>query len=136
MGNALKQGNISSCGKCMPSKGEFTIKTILEQNDKIFDYDTVFPLLLQETGRRLRFDFIVYTNDGQIDRFIEFDGRQHVTGPERVWGDSSSLQEIQERDTIKNNFCKKHGYKLIRIPYDKLKSLTAEDLFSDKYELR
>lgn len=36
----------------------------------------------KETGHRYRFDFILYDIDGEINRFIEFDGRQHFTGPD------------------------------------------------------
>lgn len=31
-------------------------------------------------------------------------------------------------DLIKDNFCKKHNYKLIRIPYSKIKIITINDL--------
>ena len=35
--------------------------------------------------------------------------------------------------SIKNNFCLKHNYKLIRIPYYDLNKFTLEDIFSEKY---
>ena len=44
-----------------------------------------------------------------------------------------SLETIQERDRIKNNFCLSHNYPLVRIPYTKLDSITIEDLFGEKY---
>ena len=134
MDNKLKTNNTGSCGKCQyHSKGEYQIKQLLEQNNVLFDYDSIFPELLQETGRRLRFDFIIYNNDGTLSHFIEFDGNQHHTG---MWGGSWSHLEtyetIQERDNIKNNFCKKHNYILIRIPYSKLEKLTINDLLYKK----
>lgn len=73
--NKLKTGNTSSCGHCNFSKGEYVIKVLLEKNNIIYDYDTIFPELLKETGRRLRFDFIIYNSNGSINRFVEFDGR-------------------------------------------------------------
>lgn len=39
----------------------------------------------QDTGCRYRFDFIIYKEDGKVERFIEFDGRQHFTGPDTAF---------------------------------------------------
>lgn len=129
MDNKLKTGNTNSCGKCAFSKGEYIIKQILDKNNILYDYDSIFPELLKETKRRLRFDFIIYNNDGSLSHFIEFDGNQHKTG---MWGGSWSnlktYEVIHERDLIKDNFCKKHNYKLIRIPYSKIKIITINDL--------
>ena len=77
MGNMLKQGNTSSCGHCeFLSKGEYLIKQILEENKVNYEYDTIFPELFQESGRKLRFDFIIYDeNFDKPIRFIEYDGR-------------------------------------------------------------
>lgn len=139
MGNMLKQGQIASCGKCnFTSQGEFIINQILESHNINYQHDVVFPQLFQEYGRRLRFDFIVYDKD--FDKpilFIEYDGRQHTKGPDtNYWGHSSdTLETIQEKDNIKNQFCLKHNYPLVRIPYTK-KEITYEDIFSDKYLLK
>ena len=61
----------------------------------------------KETGRKLRFDFIVYNQDGTINRIIEFDGRQHFTGPDnQIWSHGrDTLETIQEKDDLKNSFC-------------------------------
>lgn len=132
--NRLKSGNTSSCGKCKYSKGEYQIKSLLDNNNLIYDYDCVFPELLAQTQRRLRFDFIIYNIDGTINRFIEFDGNQHKTG---MWGGNWSnietYETIHERDEIKNNFCIKNNYILVRIPYYKLQTLTLEDLMGEEY---
>ena len=139
MGNQLKQGQTSSCGQCgFMSKGEFLIKQLLEENNYIFNYDYMMPELFQETGRRLRFDFIVYNNDNSINRIIEFDGRQHKYGPDTsYWGHTTdTLDTIKERDLIKNNFCKKHNYIFVRIPHTKLNTLSIEDLMSDRYTVK
>jgi hypothetical protein len=94
--------------------------------------------LVKETNRRLRFDFILYNNDNSINRIIEFDGRQHKYGPDtNYWGHSTdTLESIKEKDNLKNNFCLKHNYPLIRIPYTKLDSLTIEDLLGNKYLIK
>lgn len=131
MGNFLKQGQIISCGKCLSSKGEYLICQILDELNILYNHDSLYLPLFEETGKRLRFDFIIYNKDGSINRFLEFDGRQHFYGPEASWKNSSSLEDIQKRDEIKNNFCKKHNIPLIRIPY--YIKPTKEDIFSDKY---
>ena len=83
MDNRLRSGNNTSCGKCKYSKGEYVIQNLLNLNNIIYDHDVLFPELLKQTQRRLRFDFIIYNEDGSINRFIEFDGNQHKTG---MWG--------------------------------------------------
>lgn len=93
---------------------------------------------MQETGRRLRFDFIIYDETFITPiRFIEFDGRQHITGPENpVWENADPLEKIQERDKIKNNFCLSHNYPLVRIPHTRLNKITIQDIMSNKYLIK
>lgn len=134
-GNQLKTKHVISCGKCLSSKGEYKIEYLLEENNIYFGKEVVLPELVLESKRRLRFDFVIYDENNNIKRIIEFDGRQHFTGPDtNYWGHSTdSLETIQERDRIKNNFCLSHNYPLVRIPYTKLDSITIEDLFGEKY---
>lgn len=139
MGNQLKQGLVQSCGQCnLKSVGEEQIKKILDQKKVSYLYDVTFLPLIQETGRKLRFDFIIFEDENYKKpiRFIEFDGRQHTKGPDTdYWGKGDPLEKIQERDAIKNNFCKKYNYQLVRIPYT-VKNITEEDIFSNKYLLK
>lgn len=131
--NNLKTKQVQSCG-CMGSIGENKITNILQKNNIIFDHDKIFPELLHQTGRRLRFDFIIYNEDGTINRFVEFDGNQHITG---MWGgdwsNTETLEVIQERDNIKNQFCINNNYILVRIPYNKKDNLTLEDILGDTF---
>lgn len=133
MGNKLIFNNNISCGKCLTSKGEYLICKILDNLKIKYEHDVVYPLLKQETGRNLRFDFIIYKQDSSIDRIVEFDGRQHYTGPDNeIWSHSrDTLETIQEKDELKNRFCKNHNIPLIRIPY--WVTPTEEDIFSNKY---
>ena len=132
--NALKTGNTTSCGKCKYSKGEYQIKMLLDQYNICYDYDSIFLELLKQTKRRLRFDFIIYNDDGSINRFVEFDGNQHQTG---MWGGSwnniETYDVIHERDCIKDDFCKNNNYILVRIPYSKLNNLSIEDIMGTEY---
>lgn len=140
-GYKLKQGNIKSCGKCLTSVGEYNIITILNNHCIIYDYDKCLSEFLEEyNGRRLRFDFVIYSDKDKqnIIRIIEFDGRQHISGPDtNYWGRATdTLIQIQEKDKIKNEFCLKHNYPLVRIPYWKRDNVTYEDLFGDKYLIK
>lgn len=137
-GNQLKNGNTISCGLCLCSKGEFIIEQLLLKNNIIFNKEVILPELVAETGRRLRFDFAIYGQNDQLERLIEFDGRQHLTGPDTTyWGRTTdTLESIKERDEIKNHFCLNHNYSLVRIPYSKLKTITIDDLLGDEYLIK
>ena len=132
-GNSLKQEHSLSCGKCISSKGEMLIANILEKEKIAYNKEFVDPQLFKETGRRLRFDFVIYNKDNSVNRYVEFDGRQHYTGPDsEYWNRSAdTLDKIKEKDKIKNDFCLKHNIPLVRIPY--WITPTKEILFSDKY---
>lgn len=135
--NKLKTGNTSSCGKCLTSKGEQKIISILQKANILFDHNVMYIPFYQDTGCRYRFDFIIYKEDGKVERFIEFDGRQHFTGPDTAfWSRTNdTLKDIQMRDNIKNQWCKENGYILIRIPYTQLNNLTLEMLYDKKWEV-
>lgn len=132
-GNQLKNNHKTSCG-CLGSTGELKIETLLKNNNYLYSKEVILPELLQETKRALRFDFVIYNEDGTINRIVEFDGRQHTQGPDtEYWGHSSdTLETIKERDNIKNQFCLKHNYILVRIPYTKTE-ITIDDIFSNKH---
>lgn len=135
--NKLKTKNTQSCGKCLSSSGEQKIIEILEKNHILYDHDVIFMPFYKETGHRYRFDFILYDIDGEINRFIEFDGRQHFTGPDtNFWSRTTeTLQKIQQRDQLKNDWCKSKGYRLSRIPYTQLNNLTLELLYDKQWEV-
>ena len=135
-GNQLKTGHTISCGRCLTSKGEYLIGQILEKNNLCFNKEVILPELVKETHKHLRFDFVIYNIEtNEIKRIIEFDGRQHFTGPDTTYWNHSTdtLESIKERDNIKNKFCISHNYPLVRIPYTIINTLTIEDLLGDKY---
>ena len=135
MANTLKQGHVLSCGHCIISKGEYFISKLLDENNIIYNHEVRLPSLEQETGRKLRFDFVLYDQNGNITRIIEFDGRQHLTGPDTTyWGHSiDTLESIKEKDQIKNNFCHNHNIPLIRIPYNYINKITLDTLLGDMF---
>ena len=128
--NQLINGQTQSCG-CLVSQGENIIENILKTNNIIYEKQYSFPDL--KNIRPLRFDFAIFNNEKQLQFLIEFDGRQHYLGPESGWKDSSSLQEIQRRDSMKNEYCKKNNIILKRIPYFKRDEISLQTLFDDTF---
>lgn len=134
-GNSLQTGHIISCG-CICSVGEMAIKQLL--NEHKVNYTTeyrFFDLRNPKTNRQLRFDFAIFNDDQELQYLIEFDGRQHFSGPEAKWSHSSSLEDIQYRDNLKNQYCKNNKIILKRIPYTELSKLTYDKITSDIYNI-
>lgn len=126
----LQSGKINSCGCGIRSKGELKIATLLRENNITFSQEISFLDFKNEiTKHPYRFDFAILKN-GKIDFIIEFDGIQHYKETTLF---RDTLQEIQEKDNIKNNYCFSHNIILKRIPYWDLEQLTIEDILSNKY---
>lgn len=109
--SSLQSGHSQSCGCKTSSKGEDKIAEILNELSIKYLYDTMnLNCINPKTKAQLRFDF--YLPD--YNACIEFDGEQHYDECSRC---SDTLADRQYRDNVKNNFCKEHSIKLIRIPY-------------------
>jgi hypothetical protein len=54
------------------SRGEITIEEILTEAELPFKMEYSFPGLNSPNGRPLRFDFVVFDDDGNIDFIIEY----------------------------------------------------------------
>ena len=120
------------CPKCNASKGEKRISEYLDNKNIKYVHDKYyFKDLKNSKCNILRPDFIV--EDKKI--WIEYDGEQHF----RVVDFSSKNQkqaedkfkETQENDKIKNEYAKKHNWKLIRIPYwdfDNIEKILEKEL--------
>ena len=112
-----------SCG-CSISKGEETIATILKLNNINFEKEKTFDTCrFPDTKALARFDF--YLPDYNI--LIEYDGKQHFTG----WNNNlQDLDNIQKRDSYKNQWSKEHKIILIRIPYT-IDKIEIQDLLNN-----
>ena len=111
------------------SRGEIKIEEILTAAGLTFQEEYSFPDLVAESGRplqRLRFDFCVFDDNGNIDFLIEYQGRQHYE-PSSKFGGKKGFYQQQFNDNKKRRFCALHGFKLIEIPY------TEENLISYDY---
>lgn len=131
--NHLLTGSIKSCG-CLYSYGEHLIETILQENNINYIKEYKFPDLLSDKNKPYRFDFAIF-QDNKLSFLIEFDGRQHYSGPEGNWTQSRTLEEEQRIDRIKNEYCKNHNILLKRIPYFAISKINLETIFSNKFNI-
>lgn len=110
----------------LASRGEIKIHEILEEAGLNFKEEYIFPDLKSPNGKPLRFDFVVFDDDGVIDFIIEYQGRQHYE-PSSKFGGKKGLYQQQYNDNKKRRFCALHGFNLIEIPY------TEENLINYDY---
>lgn len=98
------------------SSGEIRIYSVLTAANLPFAEEYEFPDLVGKSGRRLRFDFAVFNDDGSLDFLIEFQGKQHYV-PVSKFGGSRALYWQKQNDLAKRKYCMSHGYRLVTIPY-------------------
>ena len=110
----------------LSSRGEIKIHEILEDAGFKFKEEYVFPDLVSTSGRPLRFDFVIFDDDDNIDFIIEYQGRQHYEASSK-FGGKKGLYQQQYNDNKKRRFCALHGFHLIEIPY------TEENLITYDY---
>ena len=131
-------GNSTQCPECLKNQtvslGEQIIIDILEklQLKYFFQYkfdDCINP----KTGFVLCFDF--YLPDHNC--CIEYDGIQHFK-TQGTWNryKKDSLKNIQDRDKIKDEYCKKHNIHLIRVPYTDKEKLNENYLLNKMEEIK
>lgn len=120
-GDNLRRGHTRSCGCERRSAGEQEIAKILNKNN--IKYKQEVGLFKYSNGVNARFDF--YINDQYL---IEYDGETHYQYNLHGWHDKKQLKAQQERDILKNQWCKDNNIPLIRIPYWHLQKLCIEDL--------
>jgi hypothetical protein len=107
--------NIPSKRSKTESKGEIECKRAAE---KIFNkpFKKIRPDFLKSelTGKNLEID--IYNDDLKIG--IEFDGQQHFKyTPHFHRNGELDFQKQLQRDKFKEEKCKEHGIRLIRVPY-------------------
>ena len=59
------------------SRAEMKIEDILTEANLNFKMEYSFDGLNSSNGRPLRFDFVIFDDDGNIDFIIEYQGKQH-----------------------------------------------------------
>ena len=106
--NDLRSGHTQSCGCIGRSLGNAKINELLIQNHINFKREVSFQDLKDQ--KKLRFDFGIYDNQGNLIKLIEFDGRQHY--------DQSSIwhtEKLKLHDQMKTQYCKNHHIPLLRL---------------------
>ncbi|MFA5586921.1 MAG: hypothetical protein WDA02_10460 [Saccharofermentanales bacterium] len=103
--------NKTGCPKCKLSKGEKQIEKYLLKNNIKYTIQKKFNGCKYK--QELKFDFYL----PHYNTCIEYDGIQHFKNV-NIWNKRSTLEEIQIKDKIKNDFCEKNKINLIRIKYD------------------
>lgn len=111
------------------SRGEIKIEEILTEAGLNFKMEYSFPDLNSSNGRPLRFDFVVFDDDGLIDFIIEYQGKQHYEASSK-FGGKKGLYQQQFNDNKKRRFCALQDLKLVEIPY------TDENLISYDYIMK
>ena len=111
------------------SRGEIKIEEILKEAGLNFKEEYSFPNLTSSNGRPLRFDFVVFDDDGYIDFIIEYQGKQHYEASPK-FGGKKGLYQQQFNDNKKRRFCALQDFKLLEIPY------TDENLISYDYIMK
>lgn len=121
LGSNLRNNHTTSCGCDRRSQGEQKIISILNENNIPFEDEKV--LFKYSNGYNAKFDFYV---DNKY--LIEYDGNIHYIETPHGWNTIEQVHQAQERDAIKNQWCKDNNIPLIRIPYTHLNDLCIEDL--------
>lgn len=121
--DCLLCGKTMSCGCIGSSRGEDVLKQLLTSLNIKFFQEQQFNDCINDKTRRQLFDFYL----PEYNICIEYDGQQHYKD---IKGWADTLEDIQYRDTIKNQYCKKHNMSLIRIPYWDYDRLNVQYLMS------
>ena len=111
------------------SRGEIKIHEILDEYNMNYEMEYSVEGLNSSNGKPLRFDFAIFDDDGNIDFFIEYQGRQHYE-PSSKFGGKRGFYQQQFNDNKKRRFCALHEIPLVEIPY------TEENLISYDYIMK
>lgn len=122
---SAKRGCQTCTQQSVLSKPELIIANWLTTRKINFEIQKTFPNLISITNNgRLRYDFYIPSNN----TLLEYDGEHHFKPISFTSYDDpyANLATIQKRDHKKNEYAKENGYTLIRIPYNKFKTLENE----------
>lgn len=102
------------CNKCGQSSGEISLYQYAKRNN--INYEPHYKIPQCKHIGILEFDCAILDKKGNLKCIIEYDGQNHFR-EKAIYGGKIGLLEIQERDKIKDDFCKENEICLKRIPY-------------------
>ena len=102
---------LDECPKCKSSRGENSIRLILEELDIRFEEQKTFSDL--QYKNQLKCDFYL----PEYETVIEFNGKQHYE-PISVFGGEKGFLETKKRDLIKSEYLQEKNIHLVTIRYD------------------
>ena len=122
----INNGHITSCGCRIQSSGEEYIYNLLQE----FKINFIPQYKFDDCKLKyvLRFDFAIM-NKNNLLGLIEYDGKQHFE-PIEFFGGLDGFKKTQERDEIKNAYCKTHDIPLLRLAY----TLSTDEIAKQIYE--
>lgn len=111
--NEILTLNRYRCRVCTKRESRLELLTREWLEEKQIPYQTQYRFPDCKYKRSLPFDFYCEWENNII--LIEPDGGQHYYITQ--WSDEQDLAEQKIRDNIKTQYCKDHGYTLLRIPF-------------------
>ena len=132
--NNLISNHTTSCGCIHTSIGEDNIRKILFINNIKFQQEyRITGLYNKHPDHPFRLDFVLFDKEDNIFRAVEYDGIQHYRETWGKWKTNRSLQQQQQADKQKNQWCKQHNIPLVRILYTERDNITLDLILGDKY---
>lgn len=122
----------NGCPQCKESKGEKRIREYLLLHGISYKPQYEFKGLLGLGGNRLKFDFVIFDKQCDIQLLVEYDGEYHY---KKFYKDDGHERTV-EHDKRKNDYCKKNNIPLLRIPYwefDNIEEILTNEI--TKYNL-
>lgn len=102
------------CPSCRDSKGEKSIARVLMSLG--YEFERQYKIDECKHIKPLPFDFCVFGKSGNLLALIEFQGEQHYR-PIECFGGKERFEKQIKYDAIKDEYCRKKGINLIKIPY-------------------
>lgn len=106
------------CPQCSQSQGERTIAMWLKEKSIPYEVEKRFKDCLSPKKRTMKFDFYI----PNLNMLIEFDGHHHYQEV-KYFGGVDNLKQVQQYDEIKNQYARKKGMPLLRIPFFSIKDI-------------
>lgn len=126
LANILRNGDVTSCGCSVNSKGEAIVTKWLDSHNFKYETHKSFNDCLSDAGYRLNFDF--YLPDDDI--LIECNGIQHYE-PIDFFGGEERFKEQQRHDELKAKYARNHNYKYLVLDCRRSKLSSIEEKISE-----